>query len=68
MCRLSLAENMRKFYYLGHSDWLKKRRARLVDTCRTGQGVLVLGLRKFGYAKLADKVETVLFTVSNGET
>ncbi|MGN0832748.1 MAG: Fic family protein [Kiritimatiellia bacterium] len=54
-----IAENMRKFYYLGLSDWRKKRHARLVDTCRTGQDVFVLGLRKFGYAKLADKAEEI---------
>ena len=30
---------------------------RLLDTCRTGQDVFILGLRQFGHAKLAEKAE-----------
>jgi len=52
-----IAENLRKFYYLGLGDWRKGRRARLIDTCRTGQDVFILGLRQFGYEKLAEKAE-----------
>ena len=54
-----IAENLRRFYYLGLDDWRKGRRARLIETCRTGQDIFILGLRKFGYAKLAEKAESV---------
>ena len=32
-------------------------RLRLLDTCRTGQDVFILGLRQFGHLKLAEKAE-----------
>jgi hypothetical protein len=50
-----IAENFKQFYYLGLQDWRQGRRARLMDTCRTGQDVFVLGLRQFGHVKLAEK-------------
>lgn len=52
-----IAENLRHFYYLGLSDWRKGRRARLIDTCRTGQDIFILELRHFGHTKLAEKAE-----------
>ena len=52
-----IAENLRQFYYLGLSDWRKNRRARLIDTCRTGQDVFVLGLKQFGYTALAENAD-----------
>ena len=52
-----IAENLKQFYYLGLADWRKNRRARLMDTCRTGQDVFILGLRQFGHAALAEKAE-----------
>ena len=48
---------MKQFYYLGLSDWRSGNRLRLLDTCRTGQDVFILGLRQFGHAKLAEKAE-----------
>ena len=54
-----IAENFKQFYYLGLQDWRHGRRARLMDTCRTGQDVFILGLRQFGHAKLAEKAEAV---------
>ena len=50
-----IAENFKQFYYLGFQDWRKGCHARLMDVCRTGQDVFILGLRQFGHAKLADK-------------
>ena len=50
-----IAENFKQFYYLGLSDWRQGRHLRLLDTCRTGQDVFVLGLRQFGHVKLAEK-------------
>ena len=52
-----IAENFKQFYYLGLQDWRHGRRARLMDTCRTGQDVFILGLRQFGHLKLAEKAE-----------
>ena len=52
-----IAENLKQFYYLGLSDWRSGNRLRLLDTCRTGQDVFILGLRQFGHAKLAEKAE-----------
>lgn len=51
-----IAENLRRFYYLGLSEWRQGRKTRLLDTCRTGQDVFILGLRQFGHTKLADKL------------
>lgn len=50
-----IAENFKQFYYLGLSDWRQGNRLRLMDTCRTGQDVFILGLRQFGHMKLAEK-------------
>lgn len=50
-----IAENFKQFYYLGLSDWRRGRHERLLDTCRTGQDVFILGLRQFGHGKLAEK-------------
>ena len=50
-----IAENFKQFYYLGLADWRHGSRLRLLDTCRTGQDVFVLGLRQFGHTKLAEK-------------
>ena len=47
-----IAENIKQFYYLGLQDWRYGRRARLKDTCGTGQDVFKLGLKQFGYANL----------------
>ena len=52
-----IADNFKQFYYLGLSDWRHGSRLRLLDTCRTGQDVFVLGLRQFGHTKLAEKAE-----------
>ena len=50
-----IAENFKQFYYLGLQDWRSGRHARLMETCRTGQDVFILGLRQFGHVKLAEK-------------
>ena len=50
-----IAENFKQFYYLGLQDWRRGHRTRLMDTCRTGQDVFILGLRQFGHVKLAEK-------------
>ena len=50
-----IADDMCKFYYLGLEEWRQGIRLRLLDTCRTGQDIFILGLQKFGYAKLAEK-------------
>ena len=55
-----IAENLKQFYYLGLQDWRYGRRARLLDTCRTGQDVFALGLRQFGHRRLAEKAEKEL--------
>ena len=52
-----IAENIKRFYYLGLQDWRRGSRMRLLDTCRTGQDIFILGLRQFGHAKLAAKAE-----------
>ena len=62
-----IAENFKQFYYLGLKDWRQGRRARLMDTCRTGQDVFILGLRQFGHLKLAEKAE-VEQAASEGRT
>ena len=51
-----IAEKLRKFYYLGLQEWQKdsQNRLRLLDTCRTGQDLFILDLRRFGHAKLAE--------------
>ena len=43
--------------YITVADWRSGNRLRLLDTCRTGQDVFILGLRQFGHAKLAEKAE-----------
>ena len=52
-----IAENFKQFCYLGLQDWRQGSHARLMDTCRTGQDVFILGLRQFGHTKLAEKAE-----------
>lgn len=43
--------------YMTVADWRSGSRLRLLDTCRTGQNVFILGLRQFGHAKLAERAE-----------
>lgn len=50
-----ISDSMWRFYYLGLQEWRQGSRERLLDTCRAGQDVFVLGLRKFGYDKLAGR-------------
>lgn len=50
-----IADDMRKFYYLGLQEWRQGRRMRLLDTCRAAQDIFIAGLRKFGHAKIAEK-------------
>ena len=52
-----IAENFKQFYYMGLQDWRHGSRLRLLDTCRTGQDVFILGLRQFGHVRLAEKAE-----------
>ena len=52
-----IAENIKQFYYLGLQDWNRGRRARLKDTCGTGQDVFNLGLKTFGYGYLIKEGE-----------
>ncbi len=54
-----IAENFKQFYCLGLQDWRRGSHTRLMDTCRTGQDVFILGLRQFGHEKLAEKAEKV---------
>ena len=51
-----IAEKLRKFYYLGLREWQGRSpcRTRLLDTCRTGQDIFILDLRRFGHEKLAE--------------
>ena len=51
-----IADDMRKFYYLGLQEWRKGSRLRLLDTCRTAQDIFIVGLQKFGYTKIAEKL------------
>ena len=55
-----IADSLRQFYYLGLAEWRRNRRARLVDTCRTGQDAFIVCLRRFGYHKLAEKAEAAV--------
>lgn len=52
-----IAENLRQFYYRGLAEWRQGRKARLTDTCLTGQDVFILALRQFGHTKLAEKLQ-----------
>ena len=52
-----IADGFKQFYYLGLQDWRRGSHARLMDTCRAGQDTFILGLRRFGHAKLAEKAE-----------
>ena len=52
-----IAENLKQFYYMGLEDWRQGRRARLLDTCRTGQDAFILCLRQFGHARIAANAE-----------
>jgi len=42
-----IADDMRKFYYLGLQEWRQGSCLRLLDTCRTAQDIFIAGLRKF---------------------
>ena len=55
-----IAENLKRFYYMGLEDWRHGRHDRLLDTCRTGQDVFVLGLRQFGHVKIAVAAEKTI--------
>jgi len=50
-----IADDMRKYYYLGLQEWRQGSRLRLLDTCRTAQDIFIVGLRKFGHTKIAVK-------------
>ena len=52
-----IADKFKQFYYLGLQDWRNGKHLRLMDTCRTGQDIFILGLRQFGHLKLAEKAE-----------
>ena len=57
-----IAEKLRKFYYLGLREWQGRSpsRTRLLDTCRTGQDIFILLLRRFGHEKLAEIAEMAM--------
>ena len=59
-----IAENLRQFYYRGLNDWRQGRHTRLIETCRTGQDVFILGLKQFGHVKLAEKAESDIPSLS----
>ena len=48
-----IADDMRRFYYLGLREWRQGSRSRLLDTCRAGQDVVIAGLKHFGHEALA---------------
>ena len=50
-----IADDMRKFYYLGLQEWRQGRRMRFLDTCRAAQDIFIAGLQKFGHTKIAEK-------------
>ena len=50
-----ITDEMRRFYYLGLQEWRRGSRLRLMETCRMGQDLFIVGLRKFGHAKLVEK-------------
>lgn len=50
-----IADDMRRFYYLGLREWRQGSRARLLDTCRAGQDIFIAGLEHFGHGKLAKR-------------
>jgi Fic family protein len=50
-----IADDMRRFYYLGLREWRQGSRARLLDTCRAGQDIFIAGLEHFGHRKLAKR-------------
>lgn len=52
-----IADDMKRFYYLGLQEWRAGRHERLLDTCWMGQDIFVAGLRHFGHVKLADRAE-----------
>lgn len=47
-----IADSLKQFYYLGLKEWGENRRVRLLDTCRTGQDVFALMLRRFGHGRV----------------
>ena len=50
-----IADDMRRFYYLGLQEWRNGSRSRLLDTCRAGQDVFIAGLKHFGHEALAKR-------------
>ncbi len=50
-----IADNMRRFYYLGLREWRQGRRSRLLDTCCTGQDIFIASLKHFGHDTLAKR-------------
>lgn len=50
-----IADDMRRFYYLGLQEWREGRRSRLLDTCRAGQDIFIAGLKHFGHEALAKR-------------
>ena len=48
-----IADDMRRFYYLGLREWRQGSRSRLLDTCRAGQDIFIAGLKHFGHDALA---------------
>ena len=50
-----IADDMRRFYYLGLREWRQGIRSRLLDTCRTGQDIFIAALKHFGHEALAKR-------------
>ena len=50
-----IADDMRRFYYLGLREWRKGSRSRLLDTCRAGQDIFIAGLQHLGHEALAKR-------------
>ena len=48
-----IADDMRRFYYLGLREWRQGSRSRFLDCCRTGQDIFITGLKHFGHEALA---------------
>ena len=53
-----IADDMRRFYYLGLREWRQGSRSRLLDTCRAGQDIFIAGLQHFGHETLAKRALT----------
>ena len=50
-----IADDMRRFYYLGLREWRQGCPSRLLDTCRAGQDIFIAGLKHFGHEALAKR-------------